>query len=1787
MKRKQWSKLIATVTATAMAFAGVVGNPESLLQVSAENEGITYVDDEALDAALNSSGEVLTFTRNAVHDPSVVVDGDTYYVFGSHMGVSKTTDLRNWTSVTSESESSTLFGTTVSGSDAVTQVSYNEAFRNNAYTGKVTILVDGVETEVDFGTYDASAWNTAVNSYNVQGNMWAPDVIYNETMGKWCMYLSLNGAKWNSSIILLTADQVEGPYVYQGPVIYSGFNGTNPMDPMDTDLDLVYPEMVSTGDAPSKYNVGESWGTYWPHAIDPCVSYDEDGDLYLIYGSWSGGIYAIELDENTGLRDYTVVYESSDTANAAVTSDAYFGKKIAGGAYVSGEGAYVEQIGDYWYLFMSYGFYSPDGGYEMRIFRSENIDGPYVDATGDSAIFPSYKMNYGVNGVTNGEKLMGGYQWQTMEIGEIAQGHNSAFVDDDGNAYVVYHTKFNDGTVSHALRVHQLYVNEAGWLVAAPYEYTGETVNDATLASTTFETAEIAGDYQVIVHKYGMNYANMEIVYPETISLSEDGTVTGAYTGTWEVTKGSYVNVTLNDTLYQGVLVKQLVDGTANNVLTFTAKSEAGVSLWGSKNVGDEMAIALTRDSLGLANANNIFPVSGQIYQNVTLPTTGIQDAVVTWTSSNTDVLSDEGVVTVPAEDTVVTMTCTISKGTTAYEKAFQVTVMGLSSRNGDINTGLVAKYEFEGDFADSLSDTVGTATAQASGTAPSIKTDKDLGSQVAQVNFGYDGASSSNYVEIPNPLKGSETGAATISMQVKRSDSDVWDALWGFMDLDNTDGVEGRFYLTGNAYVGFNGTGGWFDANHSETVTNAIPVGEWSLVTVAVDGEGFDIYIDGALAYSEAYTKAFGSGNGFEDYASVTNLVASTDTFYLGYGSWWGSAPFRADDLSFYDRAFTAADASALYEAFVEKMTPAEDGEDTTSSRTYTELEQYQTYYNDFEEGLGDATVVGSGEIETVEDEKFGSVYHNATGDAGVRTNYLLLPSDTIANAATTGSEEMSIGFWVNVADAENYFYSPIFTAYGAEPNADTGNSWPMLALQSRLLAQVNCAGWTDFTAAENVAGVNQESTDWLADGEWHYYTATVTQDTVTVYVDGKVMNQWSLSGSDGSTVAGLFSNGADLDYVCLGGNQAWTWADNDASYMFDKVSLYSTALTADEVVTVMNEVGKARSYKELQGYQTYYNDFEDGLGGATVVGSGEVETVEEEAFGSVYHNATGEAGVRTNYLLLPSDTIANAATTGSEEMTIGFWVNVADAENYFYSPIFTAYGDAPNADTGNSWPMMALQSRLLAQVNCAGWTDFTAVENVEGANQESTAWLDDKEWHYYTATFTQELVTVYVDGEVMNQWALEGTDGNTVAGVFSNGSELDYVCLGGNQAWTWADNDASYMFDKVALFSTALTQDEISKVMAAEGPETEEPEATPEPTEAPEPTATPVPREDRTYEEVEGFKTYFNDFENGYGTTIQIGSGALEASEDATFGTVYHNATANAGVRTNYLLLPSDTIANAVAAGNEELSIGFWVNVADATGYYWTPLFTAYGAAPTDTGNTWPMMALQSRLLGQVNCAGYADFTAAQNVAGANLESTVWLDDAQWHYYTATFTKNTAAVYVDGELQNQWTFDGTDGNCISGIFTAGNELTYVSLGGNQAWDWADNDSSYMFDDVAVYSTVLSAAEIADVMEAKAEAAPEATVAPTATPEPTVAPTEAPTATPEPTIAPTEAPTEAPAPSEEPEEEENVVEDIVKETVNAVEDIVNSESVEEAVEVVVTYVKKVTNLFKKLFGWW
>jgi len=523
-----------------------------------------------------------TIKRVSVHDPSIVWEPTKklYYIFGSHRAAAKSSNLIYWNAFVAPWATSNS----------------NNADNNAAFvTQQVTSVTKGGQT-VSMPAFDAQAWSAAYGGYSVDGNMWAPDVFWNKVMQKWCMYLSINGPHWNSSIILLTADKIEGPYRYQAPVIISGFNvgSEAAISYKKTDLELAIGTQASL---PARYAVGNGWGRRWPHAIDPCVFYDEEGKLWMTYGSWSGGIWILELDEQTGLRDYDVKYSVQGSGDG-VTSDPYFGKKIGGGYYVSGEASYVEYINGYYYLFITYGGLTVGGnpndynagGYQMRVFRSREPDGPYKGPNNLDAIFTSYALNFGASATTDrGENILGAYgEWGNQVKGsydERSQGHNSILAAEDGRTYLVYHTRFQNRGEGHEVRVHQVFQNEYGWLVAAPFEYTGEQVTSADIATTQqVATSQIHGKYYVLVHKNRLDHTKKELVTPVEVELHGDGTISGDLTGKWTINEGtSYINLTLGGTTYRGVMVNQTMEPKATTVEAFTAMANSGVTVWGYK----------------------------------------------------------------------------------------------------------------------------------------------------------------------------------------------------------------------------------------------------------------------------------------------------------------------------------------------------------------------------------------------------------------------------------------------------------------------------------------------------------------------------------------------------------------------------------------------------------------------------------------------------------------------------------------------------------------------------------------------------------------------------------------------------------------------------------------------------------------------------------------------------------------------------------------------------------------------------------------------------------------------------------------------------------------------------------------------------------------------------------------------------------------------------------------------------------------------------------------------------
>lgn len=496
--------------------------------------------------------------RVSVHDPSIFRDVDadgnvTYYVFGTHITSAKSTDLVNWTIFTN-----------------------GYAKTNNTLYGDLS-----GNLSVPF------AW-AGENDSDCKGGfaVWAPDVIYNEnyvnedgSTGAYMIYFCTSSTYCRSAISFAVSDKITGPYKFQKTLVYSGFTQVSAKD-KNSEIDKIWTntnidELMAEGRIQGEYNT--SWGVanyntdYAPNAIDPTIFRDKEGKMWMCYGSWSGGIYILEIDEKTG----DAVYPGTDgTTEDGRVIDKYFGTRIACGHTLSGEGPYImyDAETDYYYLYVTYNFLDSVSGYNMRIFRSKNPDGPFVDAMEQSAVFPSRSANQYKLGI----KVMGNYEFAGSTYGYRSPGHCSVFIDEDGQRYLIYHTRFANAGERFEVRVHQQFMNEDGWPVTAVFE----NRNDA-ISVNGYNLSEIVGSYDFINHGIASDGANVKSA--EQIALNEDGTVTGAASGTWTEAEGSYLaTFVLGDTTYKGVFFKQHSEKETDTVkMTFTAIGENNETIWG------------------------------------------------------------------------------------------------------------------------------------------------------------------------------------------------------------------------------------------------------------------------------------------------------------------------------------------------------------------------------------------------------------------------------------------------------------------------------------------------------------------------------------------------------------------------------------------------------------------------------------------------------------------------------------------------------------------------------------------------------------------------------------------------------------------------------------------------------------------------------------------------------------------------------------------------------------------------------------------------------------------------------------------------------------------------------------------------------------------------------------------------------------------------------------------------------------------------------------------------------
>ena len=351
---------------------------------------------------------------------------------------------------------------------------------------------------------------------NARG-VWAPDIIKEGTEYRLYYSASTFGSQ-NSVIGLAVSESPEGPFIHRGIVVHT--TPDSPVNAIDANL----------------------------------VREEKTGDHYLIYGSFWGGIRILKLDKRTGLAA-TLGYGDVIACR---------NKKSCDGAI---EGAYIrynKQTG-YYYLFVSYD--SLFTVYNVRVGRSRELSGPYLDHNGN----PMDSMELPAN--HTGLKITTGYSFKEG-MGFLALGHNSVLETDTG-WFLVCHARYEKDPRLHTLNVRRMVFDSDGWPVVSPCLYHGET-------EEIVPKEELPGEYLRIDFVLDVKQLCEK---PISMNLYADGKCkVGAVEGIWNYNENSgIITLTANGAVEKMRALRGTNREEGGRTVALTGRNQSGIGVWAMK----------------------------------------------------------------------------------------------------------------------------------------------------------------------------------------------------------------------------------------------------------------------------------------------------------------------------------------------------------------------------------------------------------------------------------------------------------------------------------------------------------------------------------------------------------------------------------------------------------------------------------------------------------------------------------------------------------------------------------------------------------------------------------------------------------------------------------------------------------------------------------------------------------------------------------------------------------------------------------------------------------------------------------------------------------------------------------------------------------------------------------------------------------------------------------------------------------------------------------------------------
>ncbi|MDH6308384.1 arabinan endo-1,5-alpha-L-arabinosidase [Dysgonomonas sp. PFB1-18] len=439
-----------------------------------------------------------------VHDPSCLLVGDTYYMYS--------TDAIYKEDSTAIKNDSLPFG--------YIQMRKSKDLVNWEFAGWVFSEIPK----------EAKDWVLEQSGGVGATNMWAPYI--QAYKGKYRLYYSVSAfAKQTSYIGMAESDSPEGPWVLKGCVV-----------------------KTKTGDV--------------MNAIDPSiVTNPENGEQWMHYGSYFGGLHCVQLNPETGLA-------LKDGDQGHLTARRFDGRK---NNIEAPEIIYNPDLKQY-FLFVSYDPLMTT--YNVRVGRSDKPEGPFVDFFGKD--LREEEDNYPI--------LTYPYRFNN-HIGWAGTAHCCVFTDKNGQFFMAHQARLRPENHMMVLHVRDMYWTADGWPVVSPERF-------AAVSQRSISESDLIGDWEIIEIKGNVPSRDLEagqILWGENklrddeeddsvvFTINKDLSLSGNLSGMCKFDVNNTMEINTSGSTYNVHLFMGQDWENQSQTILFTGLNSKGHSIWGKK----------------------------------------------------------------------------------------------------------------------------------------------------------------------------------------------------------------------------------------------------------------------------------------------------------------------------------------------------------------------------------------------------------------------------------------------------------------------------------------------------------------------------------------------------------------------------------------------------------------------------------------------------------------------------------------------------------------------------------------------------------------------------------------------------------------------------------------------------------------------------------------------------------------------------------------------------------------------------------------------------------------------------------------------------------------------------------------------------------------------------------------------------------------------------------------------------------------------------------------------------